>query len=68
MLEIMSFSFFLSIDCMVSIIPHFHKKGIISQLFQLFQYERIITFFFEMIKIMLCVCGKGDLDMVMKII
>ncbi len=65
MLEIMGFSWFVSIDCMVFIIPHFHKKGIISQLFQ---YERIITLFFEIIKIMLCVCGKGDLDMVMKII
>ncbi len=61
----MSFSWFVSIDCMVFILPHLHKKGIISQLFQ---YERIITFFFEMIKIMLCACGKGDLDMATKII
>jgi hypothetical protein len=57
MLEMMGFSWFVSIDCMVFILPHSHKKGIISQLFQ---YERIITFFFEIIKIiMLCVWQGG---------
>jgi hypothetical protein len=63
MIEILSFSGFVSSECMVFILPHLHKKGIISQLFQ---YERIITFFFEMIKIMLCVWqggfGYGDED------